>query len=402
MSRDLALISPYPRRGTRHDGESGVASYTANLAHALAGAGVAVTVVAPEVDGEPVRSHDGPVQVRRAFRAGGPGAVPAALAAARATGAAQVHLQHELFLYAGAAGLPGTLAGLSRHRRTGPPTVITLHQVVDPAAVDRGYTAMHRVRVPPVAARAAIGTVQRVLPRLADTVIVHEPSFERVIGGARVVPHGIEVPDPPVEPRAALRARLGLADDELVALCFGFVAPYKGLETALEAAEIAGAPVRLVVAGGPHPRLAAQGDDYAEALQRRYGAVARFTGYVPDEAVADWFRAADVALQCYPEPHASSGPLALALAHRTPVLLSTRLADVVGAPGQIAVPPDPRAWAQQLRALAAEPETTERLRRPVERLAADRTWPAIARRHLELYEGIAHDDRALAADHAWA
>ena len=32
---DVALVSPYPTRGERHGGASGVASYTANLAHAL-------------------------------------------------------------------------------------------------------------------------------------------------------------------------------------------------------------------------------------------------------------------------------------------------------------------------------------------------------------------------------
>jgi glycosyltransferase involved in cell wall biosynthesis len=384
---DLALISPYPRLGARHDGDSGVASYTANLAHALDDQGVDVCVVAPEVDGEPADAYDGSVRVRRHFRSGRPGAVPAALAAARATGAAQVHLQHELFLYSGAAGLPATTAALARAKARGPSTAITMHQVVAPSAVTRDYTAMHRVRVPPVAARVAIDAVQRVLPRLADTVIVHEPSFREVIPGATVVPHGIEEPAPTTETRAELRLRLGLGDDELVALCFGFLAPYKGLETALEAATLAGPDVRLVVAGGPHPRLAARGDDYADRLQRTWGDAARFTGYVPDTAVSDWFRAADVLLLPYPEPHASSGPLALALAHRTPVLLSSRLAEVVGADPELAVPPEPAAWAERLRALGRGASAAGRLRDHVDGMAVDRTWPGVARRHIDLYEG---------------
>ncbi|MFC7497525.1 MULTISPECIES: glycosyltransferase [unclassified Nocardioides] len=386
MRPDLTLISPYPRLGSRHDGDSGVASYTANLAHALDAQGLDVCVVAPEIDGERADGYDGRVRVRRAFRSGRPGAVPAALAAARATGAAQVHLQHELFLYSGAAGLPATTAALARAKALGPPTAITMHQVVAPAAVTKDYTAMHRVRVPPVAARTAIDAVQRVLPRLADTVIVHEPSFQRTIPGATVVPHGIEEPAPAAEPRDRLRARLGLGD-ELVALCFGFLAPYKGLETALEAASLAGPGVRVVVAGGPHPRLAAQGDDYAERLRQRWADVATFTGYVPDADVSDWFRAADVLLLPYPEPHASSGPLALALAHRTPVLLSARLAEVVGADPELAVPPDPAAWADRLRALGAGASAAGRLREHVDGMAVDRTWPGVARRHIELYEG---------------
>lgn len=408
MRPDLVLISPYPRLGSRHDGDSGVASYTANLAHALADQGVSVCVVAPEVDGEPAVGHDGPIEVRRAFVQGRPSSVPAALAAARATGAPVVHLQHELFLYSGAAGLPATVAALAA-RRAGSSTkhgetqrtVITMHQVVDPAAVTTAYTSMHRVRVPAAAAKVAISTVQRILPRLADTVLVHEPAFQKIIPGAVVVPHGIEVPPAPTTDKASVRRRLGVTETGFLALCFGFLAPYKGLETALEAAELAADSLQLVVAGGAHPRHAAQGDDYAERLQQRWGGSAHFTGYVPDTDVADWFDVADVLLLCYPEPHASSGPLALALAHRTPVLLSERLAATVGAPG-LAVPSAPEAWADRLRALASDPAQAEELRAQVSRMSEDRTWPAIARRHLALYEGVNHDHSPAAADLALA
>lgn len=404
MRPDVTLISPYPRLGSRHDGDSGVASYTANLANALAGQGARVTVVAPEVSGEPALGHDGPVEVRRAFRPGGRGAVPAALAAAGATEAPVAHLQHELFLYSGAAGLPGTVAGLAARHRAGFPqrTVITMHQVVRPSAVTSLYTAMHRVRVPAPAARAAIAIVQRVLPTVADAVLVHEPAFRGLIPSAQVVPHGIEVPAAAVETKAEVRTRMDIPGDGLMALCFGFLAPYKGLETALEAAELAGPDVRLVVAGGQHPRLAGQGDDYAEQLQRRWGGSATFTGYVPDADVSTWFRAADVLLLCYPEPHASSGPLALALAHRTPVLLSERLAETVGAGAAVAVAGSPRNWADRLRQLASDPAELARLGQHVENLASDRSWPAVAERHLDIYREVTHDRNLVAPDHAMA
>jgi glycosyltransferase involved in cell wall biosynthesis len=416
---DVALISPYPRLGTRHDGDSGVASYTANLAHALVDAGARVTVVAPKVAGEPDRSKDGPIEVRRAFTSGGPLAVPAALKAAQATGAPVAHLQHELFLYSGAAGLPPTVAALAARKlaRSGPrgrrqdqgarpsrqATVITMHQVVNPSAVTKDYTTMHRVAVPAPAARVAIASVQRVLPRLADQVLVHEPAFAKIISGATVVHHGIEVPAPPTESKAEVRHRLGIPADGLLAMCFGFLAPYKGLETALEAAGLTDDSVRLVVAGGEHPRLAAQGDNYGERLQQRWGADATFTGYVPDGAVADWFHAADVLLLCYPEPHASSGPLALALAHRTPVLLSQRLAETVGADPRLAVGPLPQDWADRLTELAADPDALQQLAARTEHLTDDRTWPTVARRHLDLYRGaLADDDRATATNLALA
>lgn len=388
MRPDVALISPYPRLGSRHDGYSGVASYTANLAHALAGHGLRVTVVAPAEPGEPDAGQDGAVHVVRPFSRGGALAVPSALEAAAGTGAPVVHLQHELFLYSGAAGLPATMAALARGR--GPTrSVVTMHQVVRPEALTADYARMHRIRVPAWAARSAIRAVQQAIPRLADAVIVHEAAFRDAVPEALVVPHGTEMVPPRTEPVAQLRKRLDLRDDALVALCFGFLAPYKGLETALEAAEAAGSKVQVVVAGGPHPRLAAQGDDYADRLQARWGHAARFTGYVPDGQVTDLFRAADVALLCYPEPHASSGPLALALAHGTPVLLSERLAATVAAREVLAVPPDPMAWAARLSALADDDAALDATRAATAALADGRAWPAVAARHIELYEEVA-------------
>lgn len=392
MRPDVTLISLYPRAGSRHDGDSGVSSYTGNLAHALADAGAAVCVIAPELEGEPAVGADGPVTVLRSFRTGVPGAVPAALRAADRTGAPVVHLQHELFLYSGASGLPATMAAIgARGRRREQALVVTMHQVVRPGAIDRSYTQMHRIKVPALAARGAIGAVQAMLPRIADSVIVHEPAFTDIVKGAVHIAHGIEMPVTPTESRVALRRRLGVDDGRTIALCFGFLAPYKGIETALQAVGPIAEDVHLVVAGGEHPRLTAQGDSYGAVLAAEFGAVATFTGFVPDDAVADWFRAADVALQCYPEPHASSGPLALALAHDTPVLLSARLADVVGAPAALRVDGSAAEWTRRLAELAADPAQLTSLAAASATFAGDRSWPSVARRHLELYREVSAD-----------
>jgi glycosyltransferase involved in cell wall biosynthesis len=233
-------------------------------------------------------------------------------------------------------------------------------------------------------ARAAVAGVQRAIAALADDVVVHEPSFAGVVPGATVVPHGVEAPA--ATTRAAARAALGVDPDVTLALCFGFLAPYKGLETALEAARLAGDGVALVVAGGEHPRLdPAYGDGLRAAAPRN----ARFTGFVPDADVSRWFAAADVALLLYPRPFASSGPLALALAHGTPVLMSRALAATTGAPPSLVASPLPAGLARQLRALAADPAEAAVLRTDAAAMAAGRGWPDVARRHLELYEEVA-------------
>lgn len=382
---DVCMIAPYPRQGVVHGGTSGVASYTANLARALAAEGARITVVAPDMKGEPPVATDGNVKVVRAFREG-PRALPTALAAARATEAAVIHLQHELFLYGGPMAVPGLLGALGNRRR--PRTsrqVVTMHQVVDPKAVDRDFVRLHRIGVPQRAARLAITTVQRSIPSLSDAVIVHEPAFAQHIVNAVAVPHGIETPSHPVD-REQARAELGL-DDRLVALCFGFLAPYKGLETALEAARIAGPDVQLVVAGGDHPRLEPR-HGYGAALRHAHHDSARFTGFVDDPDVPRLFRAADVVLLPYPMPHASSGALALALAYDVPVLASSAMARTCGLPPSLAFG-DAGDLAARLQHLAHQPAALDGLRATLSGLRDERTWTSVARRHLELYDGLA-------------
>ena len=294
---DVVLVSPYPTNGERHGGPSGVASYTAALARALDDAGAVVEIVAPAEPGAPPVAADGRVVVRRAF-ARGARALPDALRAARATGARTVHLQHETFLYGGATSVPGLLPALARLRRSPARGVVTMHHVVS-GGVDASFTRLHRVSAPALVARAGLGAVRATIRRFADRVIVHESGFADAVAGASVIPHGVESPVKLTQAEA--RARLGIRGGRMTVLCFGFVAPYKGLEPALEAAGGLRDDVELVIAGGVHPRLAASGDDYAESLRIAHPH-ARFTGYVPDPDVGAWFAAADLALFLYPRP----------------------------------------------------------------------------------------------------
>lgn len=392
MRPDVTLVAPYPPAGERHGGHSGVASYTANLAHGLVASGLDVEVVAPELDGDPETFSDGPIRVRRAFPLG-PRALPRAMRAAAERSPRVVHLQFELFLYGGPSSLAGLLPALGPGKRAlgDTPLVTTMHQVVEPSTIDRRYTRLHRVATPAVVARSGIAGVQAAITRASAATIVHEEPFRRVLPGATVIPHGIEQATP--VDRATARERLGLGD-RFVVLCFGFLAPYKGIELVLEAARDLPAGIEVVVAGGEHPRMEAGGGFGAE-LRLQYADVARFTGWVPDGDVASWFGAADLAVFPYPKPFASSGVLALALAHGTPVLLSPALARCAGAPNVLAAPMTPRPLARRIIALADDAAALEELRGWSAVLAAGRQWDAVAQRHAELYEEVLDVD-----DHA--
>ncbi|HEX3839311.1 MAG TPA: glycosyltransferase [Acidimicrobiales bacterium] len=384
---DVTMVAPYPGQHRRAKLPSGVAAYTERLSTALTNQGVAVKVIAPEVEGEPKRSRVDGVTVERSFRRGAR-ALPTAAGAARRSGAPIVHLQFETFLYGGPSSVPGVAPALANLRTGGKLPVVTLHQVVDPSDVDKEFTQVHRVRVPPTVARLGLSGLQRLVRRLSVSTVVHGQSFEVLVPGSVVVPLGLDVADPvPLETAREIKRSLGLRTDRLTALCFGFLSPYKGIERALEAAAIAGDSVELVIAGGSHPRLASR-DPYADDLRRRFGDVARFVGYVPEPEVADWFAAADVLLLPYPRPFASSGPFAQALGFGTPVLCSESLARCVGAPEAMVAPTDPPGLARRLRQLASDPEQLLALTTATQALARGRSWEDAARRHIALYEEV--------------
>ncbi|MBS1678111.1 MAG: glycosyltransferase [Actinobacteria bacterium] len=395
---DLVMISPYPPLGHRHAGRSGVASYADNLAQALGERGLRVTVVAPtEPDLPAGRENGGPITVERCFSRG-PNAVPTAARVALATGAPVVHVQHELFLYGGAGAMPGLVPGLGMLRAAGVGPVVTMHHAVDPAAVDAEFARMHQVRAPRPAVRAGLAGVQATIGRLARRVIVHEPAFAPLVRAATVVPHGVEGVTPPTAPAGpapavATPAADGEAESEddlrLTLLCFGFLAPYKGLELALEAASLAHEDVRLLIVGGEHPRFAEAGKPFGASLRERWPDVAEFAGYVADDELPRWFARADLALFLYRRPFATSGALALAVAHGLPALLSPTLAEVMGGPEDLVAPTEASALAEHLRALAADRAALEPLRRRSAELTADRSWESVARRHAEIYGQVA-------------
>ena len=387
---DVAIVSPYPGLRPRAPLPSGVAAYTARLADALVDVGVDVRVVAPVMEEEPELTHKDGVTIERRYRPGA-SALPVAVRAARRAGPAVVHLQHEMFLFGGAASMPGLVPAMATLRRRGLGPVVTMHQVVDPNDIDGDFTRLHRVRVPARVARAGMAGVQRSVRTLAAATVVHEESFGEIVPDAVVVPHGLDPVEPPLPSTTAKRA-LGMSGDRLGVLCFGFLSPYKGLEAVLDAAEIAGRRVELIMAGGEHPRLEGR-DGYADWLRRRYGHVARFTGFVPEAELDTVFGAVDVMVLPYPRPFATSGPLSHALGYGTPVLCSPALAACVGAPEEMVAPIDPPGLARRLIDLQREPARLESLAAASHAMAAERTWERVARRHVALYEEVIDADR---------
>ena len=393
MRPDVALIAPYPPAGERHGGHSGVASYTANLAHGLVAAGLDVEVVAPELDGDPAEFADGAGPRAAGLPARSPGAParhgrgrrgarrPASPTSSSSCSCTAVRRR--------SSACSRRSAGARRTLGT-TPLVTTMHQVVEPSTIDRSYTKLHRVGAPAVVARGGIAGVQAAISRLSAATIVHEAPFRRVIPSATVIPHGIEEPRP-VDRDVARRA-LGL-DDRFVVLCFGFLAPYKGIELVLDAAARAAATTST--SSSPAASTRGWTGRTASAPSCVHGTATSPrspdgcptptspTGSARRTSRCSRTRSRSRRRACWPSRSPTARPCCCR--PRSP-----------GAPARRArwtVRWRPSRWRGGSQDLARDPGALDELRRGSRLLGHGRTWPAVARQHADLYEEVRDVDR---------
>lgn len=205
-------------------------------------------------------------------------------------------------------------------------------------------------------------------------------------------------------PAAAARQRLGLPADAQVLLFVGRIQPLKAPDVLLRAAAlmIDADPAlreRLVVAivGGPSGSGLAH-PTHLDELARRLGIrdVVRFKPPVAQRELADWYRAATVAV--VPSYNESFGLVAVeAQACGTPVVaaavggLRTAVAD--GSSGLLVTDHHPRSWSTVLGNLLGAPALLAELGDGAVRHAGRFGWPATAEAMLEVYAGAKADHR---------
>ena len=211
----------------------------------------------------------------------------------------------------------------------------------------------------------------------------------------RVIQPGVDL-DVFVPGRAAARAALGLAPDDLVVTFAGRVQPLKGPGVLLRAvaALLAHRPdlrERLVVpvVGG----MSGSGADHLDALGSLAGDlglrdVVRFVPPVPQPELARWYAAST--LVCLPSYNESFGLVALeAQACGTPVLAARvgglEVAVDDGRTGVLVDGHDPREWAHRLGQLLERPDRLADLGRRAVRQAAAFGWERTAEQTRALY-----------------
>ena len=211
---------------------------------------------------------------------------------------------------------------------------------------------------------------------------------------------------------ALVQERWGLPAGAPLLVFFGFVHPVKGVRYLLEALAAVrftpqGRGARLVVAGG-FESLALPGaearDFRAELVQHARSSgvsdAVTFTGHVGDAEVSQLLHAADaVVLPLTAGVTLKSGAVLAAFDHGAPVVAT--LPDGGGSPelvdGEtvVAIPRrrDSGAVAEAVSRLLADEALRARVAEGGRQLAGRRSWPVIARQHVELYDRVLADAR---------
>jgi glycosyltransferase involved in cell wall biosynthesis len=287
---------------------------------------------------------------------------------------------------------------MRRYRRLAEEAEIVHYMWLPIPALDRHLLAPKRPRVytmhwrlPETGTRIA-RTLRRLLAEM-DAVVVHsehgadrlETDFGVPRAKQRVIPHGAFDYLTRQEREVPLPDDLREVEGPVI-LAFGLVRPYKGTDVLLEAfRSVEGA--ELWVVGMPRMPM-----EQLRVLAARAPGTVRFVDrFVTDPEIPAFMRRADLVVLPYRNIE-QSGVLYTALAFGRPLVLSA-----VGGFPEIAergaarlVPPeDPRALADVLQELLADPAAREALGEGAAREAATTSsWDRIGERTAELYREL--------------
>lgn len=371
--------------------DCGIAGYSDALATALAEHGVEVEIV--EID-----RFEHRYMTRRELRA------EHKRIAAHASRCDVVHVQHEFGFFAGAYGYASSLRTLNASlSAVDVPAVVTFHTEPHPFVVPGRTFGGRMADHGRMAAWAAFVNLQ--LARRSDRIVVaHTRTARRQLADAgipleriRTVRQGVRAGAVPARGSAealAARERLGIAPDDVVLTCFGFLSHHKGADIAARALEDLPENFRLLVVGGSHPYEADHAlDELLAVLADEPDLRDRVTvtGRVELSALRDFHAATDICLAPYrPVPRVlSSAAITWALASGRPVIASrvpafVELAHEAGCL-QLVAPQAPHELAWAAQRLAAEPERADELVTNALAYAARASWAEVAREHAAVY-----------------
>lgn len=363
----------------------GIAAYTRDLTQALKEI-VEVEVVPIEVGKQPLEHYEAQAKLLNS--------------------ADVVHIQHEHSFWGGI--LPNQSAFWNLRYLIQKPVVITAHtttSLADLLRLKEERRLLHRLAKSLLVRRSGYRDSVEIAPFVTGRCIVHtaQGRDDLVARGANpkylhVIPAGIPDPLPAPTQGESFKAAFGLAGQRIVSL-FGYIAPNKGYEVALDMLSGDRRDFTLVFAGGVR---SADMEPYAEGLRRRIHSLGNeksvvITGYLSDADLAEAMAASSVVIA--PHTYATgSYSITIPLAYAKAIVASdqacfTEIA-TDGAALEVVRTGDPEALLLAVDRLLQDDTRRRGLEENAMAYAARRTWKAVAERTVEVYrETILDVDR---------
>jgi D-inositol-3-phosphate glycosyltransferase len=249
--------------------------------------------------------------------------------------------------------------------------------------------------------------------RLCDHVFVHTEAMKSELIAAfrlpaqrvTVIPFGINETIPTTTmSREDARQLLGLGKSDRAVLFFGQIAAYKGLEYLVEAIGLLaeqGDPVRLIVGG----KIKRGYEDYWQRIEEdiaRRGIehlVVRHVGFIPDDQVERFLKAADAVILPYVDIFQSGVPF-LAFSFGLPVIatdVGSLRDDVTHETGVLCQPKSGPDLARAIQTFFRSPlyQDAANAGGRIRALAAENhSWQTVAERTAGVYAGLTHTHSA--------
>jgi glycosyltransferase involved in cell wall biosynthesis len=364
----IAFVGTYPPR------RCGIATFTSDLAQAVAGDPMIVALT------DPGGQYEYPRQVGYEIRQGVRADYARAAEFVNYSDVRLVSVQHEHGIFGGEDGayVLDFLAALRI------PALATLHTVLKEPSGSQCEIV-----------RRMSGSCARLVVMSQVAAQLLQRSYNVDPGRIRVVSHGI--PEMTHRDPAALKARFGVTGRRLL-LTFGLLGPSKGIETVIRAlpSVIESFPdVIYFVVGATHPHIIRRdGESYRAFLEReaeRLGVrdhVVFRDQFVSTEELCRVLQAADVYLSPYRnEAQVTSGALSYAMGAGTAVVSTPywHAQELLsGGRGRLFPFGDHQALAKVLLDLLESPMELERLRREAFSFTRSMTWPSVGRAYRAL------------------
>lgn len=271
--------------------------------------------------------------------------------------------------------LAAFLGGLLLAQRLGYKIVWTAHNILPHR---QPFPAMHRM-------------VRRFVMNRADAVIIHCDSGRRELlrrfpsqTPVHVVPHGnyagVHVM---TLSRSSARESLGIGSQAFVYLVLGNISPYKGIDDFIEAFQDVATEDDVVLIAGRNraPALVTR----LEALSAEDARIRVHAGFVTDDDLQQYIRAADVMVACFKEV-LTSGSVILGMTYGLPIIapaLGCLPELVTPASGILYDPHDPAGLGKALRSV--KNMDIADMGAAAGEIAASLSWDEIAWRTAEIY-----------------